>query len=327
VSDIISESIRPPDFKRIDWAAYQACLEGRLPVNPTVNDEEAIDKCVQELSNAIQEALAASAPRRRPLADPQPSLPAVIQDEIRLKTRLKRRWQVTRDPTLRARVNCLQRSVTHRLNEWRNEQWSDTLESLDRADQSLWKVTRREMRVPTPSPPLLVPGGMALSDSEKAESLADSLESQFQPVNDPSSPAVVEVVNEAMRAYEYAPASQPKLTSPSEVLEAIKGLKVDKAPGPNGVPNRAGRHRPKRAITFLTKLFNAVLRRQYIPSAWKHVRVLSILQPGKDPTLPSSYRSISLLDTVGKLFEKILLARVLREVNERGLLRDEQFGF
>jgi hypothetical protein len=33
------------------------------------------------------------------------------------------------------------------------------------------------------------------------------------------------------------------------------------------------------------------------------------------------------LSTVGKLFEKILLSRVLREVNERGLLRDEQFGF
>jgi hypothetical protein len=48
---------------------------------------------------------------------------------------------------------------------------------------------------------------------------------------------------------------------------------------------------------------------------------------GKDPTLPSSYRPISLLDNVGKLFEKILLTRVLREVSERGLLRDEQFGF
>jgi hypothetical protein len=36
---------------------------------------------------------------------------------------------------------------------------------------------------------------------------------------------------------------------------------------------------------------------------------------------------LRLLDTVGKLFEKILLATVLREVSESGLLRDEQFGF
>jgi hypothetical protein len=75
------------------------------------------------------------------------------------------------------------------------------------------------------------------------------------------------VVNEAMRAYEYAPANEPKLTIPSEVLEAIKGLKVGKAPSPNGVPKRALRHLPKKAITFLKKLFNTVLRRQYIPPA------------------------------------------------------------
>jgi hypothetical protein len=47
----------------------------------------------------------------------------------------------------------------------------------------------------------------------------------------------------------------------------------------------------------------------------------------KDPTPPSSYRPISLFDTVGKVFEKILFTRILREVNEPGLLRDEQFGF
>jgi len=55
--------------------------------------------------------------------------------------------------------------------------------------------------------------------------------------------------------------------------------------------------------------------------------VTSILKLGKDPALPSSYRPISLVDAIGKLFEKILLARFLHEVSERGLMRDEQLGF
>ena len=54
--------------------------------------------------------------------------------------------------------------------------------------------------------------------------------------------------------------------------------------------------------------------------------MISILKPGKDPALPSSYRPISLLDTIGKLFEMILLDRILHVVSERGLLPDEQFG-
>ena len=89
---------------------------------------------------------------------------------------MRRQWQVTRDHAIKAEVNPLQRSVTHHLNEWRNEQWSATLESLDLEDQSLWKITKRVMRVPTLSPPLVTQGGLTVSDSEKAEALADSLE-------------------------------------------------------------------------------------------------------------------------------------------------------
>jgi hypothetical protein len=52
-----------------------------------VNGEEKIDKCIEELTSAIQEALMAFS---RPRADTQPPLNASIQDEIRLKNRLKR---------------------------------------------------------------------------------------------------------------------------------------------------------------------------------------------------------------------------------------------
>jgi hypothetical protein len=60
---------------------------------------------------------------------------------------------------------------------------------------------------------------------------------------------------------------------------------------------------------------------------WKHARVISILKLGDYPAQPSSYRPISLLDTIGKIFEKILLARILHEVSKRGLLRDEQLAY
>ena len=55
------------------------------------------------------------------------------------------------------------------------------------------------MRIPTPTPPLVTPRRLDLSDSKKSEALADSLEAQFQPVNDPSVTAVIEVANEAIQ--------------------------------------------------------------------------------------------------------------------------------
>jgi hypothetical protein len=80
-------------------------------------------------------------------------------------------------------------------------------------------------------------------------------------MNDPSELAVLEMVNEAMRSYENSSESEPILTSPSEVQQAIRGFNVGKAPGLNGVPNRALRHLPQRAIMFLMKVFNGALRR------------------------------------------------------------------
>ena len=67
---------------------------------------------------------------------------------------------------------------------------------------------------------------MALSDSEKAEALADSLEDQFHPVTVPSFPAAIETVDVASESYLQTPANEPKLTKPDEVRETIMGLKV-----------------------------------------------------------------------------------------------------
>jgi hypothetical protein len=92
---------------------------------------------------------------------------------------------------------------------------------------------------------LVTLGGIALSDSEKAEALANSLETQFQPVTNPLVLAVIEMVDVALKSYFLTPASEPKLTNPNEVHEAIRDLKVSKALGLNGIPNRALKHLPQ----------------------------------------------------------------------------------
>jgi hypothetical protein len=66
------------------------------------------------------------------------------------------------------------------------------------------------------------PGGIALSDSEKAEVLSDNLETRFQPMTDPSVSAVIEMVDVALRSFFLTPASELKLTTPDEVQEAIR---------------------------------------------------------------------------------------------------------
>jgi hypothetical protein len=190
-----------PDVRRTDWANFQTQLEAEILLIPELHNGKDIDTCVGNFSCAILGALAASTPKRLPHGDSHTQIPAGIQYEIRLKKWVRRRWQVTREPALIAEVNRLQSSVTRRLNEWRNAQWSTALKSPNTEDQSLWRMTKRVMRIPTPSRPLITPGGLALSDAEKTEARADSLEVQFQPVTAPSVPADIEMVYVEMESY------------------------------------------------------------------------------------------------------------------------------
>jgi len=108
----------PPD--RPDWTNFQTQLEELIPFYSELH-EMVISTCVENFSNAVLKALAASTPKRRPRDYPRPPITAGILEEIRLKNRLRRQWQLTRDPALKAEVNRLQGSVTRRL-EWRNDQ-------------------------------------------------------------------------------------------------------------------------------------------------------------------------------------------------------------
>jgi hypothetical protein len=91
------------------------------------------------------------------------------------------------------------------------------------------------------------------------------------------------MVDVALKSYVLTPASEPKLTKSDSVQEVFRGLKFGKAPGPNGIPNRAMKHLPQRAVSPLVQIFNEVFHTHHFPSAWEHARVISILQPGKDP--------------------------------------------
>ena len=86
-----------PDFRRTDWAKFQTHLEDQIPFDPELHDGMAIETCVENFSGAVRKALAASTPKRRQRADPRPPIPAGIQEEIRVKNRLRRQWQITRE--------------------------------------------------------------------------------------------------------------------------------------------------------------------------------------------------------------------------------------
>ena len=78
-------------------------------------------------------------------------------------------------------------------------------------------------------------------------------------MTDPWVPAVIEMGYEALMSYFMIPASEPNLTNPEDIQNAIRGLKVSKASGLKGILNMALMHLPQRAVSLLVLVFNAIL--------------------------------------------------------------------
>jgi hypothetical protein len=71
---------------------------------------------------------------------------------------------------------------------------------------------------------------------------------------------------------------------------------------------------------------NASILLNYIPNAWKTVKVIMILKPGKNLSDMESYHPISLLLIMLKLFEKLILRCLKLITEETHLVPTHQFG-
>ncbi|GBP52617.1 Probable RNA-directed DNA polymerase from transposon BS [Eumeta japonica] len=107
----------------------------------------------------------------------------------------------------------------------------------------------------------------------------------------------------------------------------IKALKTKKAPGLDGISNKALKCFSLPLMALLVAIFNACFKNCYFPPIKKEAVVIGLPKPGKPRDLPASYHPISLLSGLGKLFEKTIKTRLNEHLIGKGLIINEQFGF
>ena len=92
---------------------------------------------------------------------------------------------------------------------------------------------------------------------------------------------------------------------PTEVLDVLKTLKTGKASGPDGINSRILIESAHQLAPHLSKLFCFSLDISSVPNSWKISNVCPIFKSG-DPSLPSNYRPVSLLNNIEKVLERII---------------------
>ena len=122
--------------------------------------------------------------------------------------------------------------------------------------------------------------------------------------------------------------TESKLASPflmEDLLHGVKALKNNKAAGLDDMLCEQIKHFGEATLRWLLQMMNSILKTQKFPKLWRKSKVIAILKPGKDSTLPKSYRPISLLCHTYKLFERMILNRLNPLIET--MIIDQQAGF
>lgn len=112
--------------------------------------------------------------------------------------------------------------------------------------------------------------------------------------------------------------------TPEEMDLAIGSLakKRKKAPGPDNVVGEIVKACYAANPVKMLDLYNRCLEQRVFPKVWKRGRLALIPKPNS-----TKKRPITMLDTLGKVYETLINNRIKNELKENGSLSELQFGF
>ncbi|CAH2094186.1 unnamed protein product [Euphydryas editha] len=111
----------------------------------------------------------------------------------------------------------------------------------------------------------------------------------------------------------------------AQLIEACKRVGNRKAPGLDGIPNIALKAAIKVRPELFLDVYNECLKEGTFPLKWKQQKLVLLPKGKKPPDDPTSYRPLCMLDTAGKILERIIHQRIEAVVDP--LLASNQYGF
>ena len=100
-------------------------------------------------------------------------------------------------------------------------------------------------------------------------------------------------------------------------------MKNGKAQGPDNIPVEAWIALGNKSVEFLVSFFNRLLREEKMSDEWRRSVLVPLYKSKRDIKKCGNYRGIKLMSHTMKLWERIIEARIRKEVT----IAKQQFGF
>jgi hypothetical protein len=227
--------------------------------------------------------------------------PLEIKQLLMEKRKARALWQRTHFPANKTRYNQLTDKPKAERKEMREASFTDYIHNLSRHDCSIWKHIKNIRKSKEFSPPICTTtsttGPWMRSNKEKSELFAQHFANIFTLHNEERDQEIEKNIAAPIESQQTLP-----ITTPKEIKEVIKSLRLKKAPRLDQVTPQMLKELPRKGIVILTYILNGILRISYWPKQFKISQIITIPKPGKDATEITSYCPISLISVLSKVF-------------------------
>ncbi|XP_077553450.1 uncharacterized protein LOC144168315 [Haemaphysalis longicornis] len=301
--------------KWVDWEAF------RRQRNEAADENEHIQDIAAWMKNVTKDVKMAT--REIEMDVQVDSMDSRLVHLIQAKRSLQERWKKQRlNRGLWKKIAGLNRKIEEHCHALNNQKWNELCNAADGQlhNDRTWNLFRHlldETKTKSYQRDRLA----KILHAEIKERGEDAVKKKLLEKYIPSTPKVTH------RDYFGSPNDRlDRDIDIEEVRTALQELNSRSAPGPDRVPNGALKNLDDRSIVALTKYFNECWRSGVVPKEWKHSKVILIPKPGKPPST-DNLRPISLPSCVGKVLERVLLARWQEYLENNDLYPDSMIGF
>jgi len=319
--NLIVSSRFEPQFSRIrfqtskaDWGLFKGKLSDELSKLHGTIEGDNLDRSMEVLTKAIVKSAKIAIP---------------ISGRLRIKS--KPPWWNDSIEQSKKELNIFKRSKDWKIVDnlqyriLRNKHFSN----IKKAKFESWKLFASNIREDSWGPTykwikkgsnrvgaqaslMKSDGNFTITAEETARFLLDTLIPSD--VNDTAL-----VLDQNIRCNDY-------ILSGTSIKEAIWRIGPNKAPGFDGINAKILRVAWNQIEFLVTRLFQRCIFNCVFPSTWKTAVIVTLLKGvDKDPTLAKSYRPVSLLPTLSKAFETMIIHKLHKEIKNKCSI--DQHGF
>lgn len=305
------------DWRKADWEGLREEFRG---INWWLRlENKNVEEAWQEFKQSVEKAVEIHVPKSTVRGEGKPRW--LTREITKLLGQKKQAWRTLklyRTQETVDRYHELEKTVKRKIQSAKRRMEKEIAECKDNNGRKFNRYIKSKTKCSSTIGPLRNAEGLLTSnESEMAECLNMFFASMFTAENLAEIPAVA---TETAAVLQNIPISRKK------IIEKIKKLKADSAPGPDNVQARLLKELAEELSEPLRLIFTRSLAQGTVPTDWKLATVVPIFKKGPKGD-PGNYRPVSLTSIPCKLLESIVKDELMSHLNSNSLIRSSQHGF